>query len=300
MVLFIVFCSYYNCNASHILISKDKQCQIDEIYISFPIDTFSNQFLLDTIDLKINDYHFEIPNEKTVGIIIYSPDYQINFRLYIHPSDSINLFFDKTCKFSIRSKIISDPLEFGSSFKKLSKQYLVYFLFESIDSSTVFKLFEKENTKLTKVFNSDNHEVNKRYINDLLITLIGSLFRVAKLENANPKLIQMVISKYNLDISIAYSLSNYSYYYYTSYYAPDRYNINISSEYFRIHQFLFNIQSDEARQFVLGIQYIIGMKSKIPILLDEICVAYNDIIPFIDSDQKQLLNKIQLYSLFCY
>lgn len=296
---FFFFLLSFKSYSSSILISKSDQCLMSKIYLSLPIDSFANSFLFDTIDFKDNKHFTKLDHRKTIGVVLSIPDQQIYYSIYLHPSDSLVVKFNDNCELSISSLYIKNVVDLSILHKDIVNDYLDLFLYKDLDSLKVFDVFEIEAEKLNKLLNIENKDIHLAYKNDLLLTLLGSMFREMRNKNLNLDYINNVTDLYKLGELVSYSLSNYGYYYYTSFFKKKNSMYNLNSTYFNEHSFLFHIEKVEAKKYMLSIQFVLGIKTKIPTILDDVCLAFEDIKDYI-SDSRLLKKLIYEQTSNCY
>lgn len=287
--------------ATQIRIINNGNQKISAVKFALPFDTLANAFIVEKFQLNQDTTIININNTKVVGVVLFIQEINIDFSLYIIPNDTIDvLFIDEGKNISIRSSSNIDYVLLGKNLDIFTKKYLDFFLFKKIDGYSVYDYFSKENNILRKTFETNCKTVTDHYVKQSILTLLGSLYRKNLIDRDENGYLNELIKIYDIKENIYSNLSNYSFYYFTSYLENFNLNQDIRSEYYQDHQFLFNITDETMRSYILKLQFILGIDSKIPSLLNSPCQAFSD-IQFATQFKNERLDSLLLsYAKGCF
>lgn len=268
---------------SVIIVEQPPSCSSIQVNLSLPIDTFANIFLLEKVPIQENQAHFFIENNHPIGFLLQIPQLEVYYSLYIHPKDTIIISLNNNCELKISSNKILNILPVAAEFRKIIKEYLDKRIFYPDDYDVIFEQLSKEVDIITNRLSIQDSVTLSLYIRDFLLTRVGSIFRQMRSANLlEPELMDSLFNYYSFSDKITYSLSNYSYYFYSNYFKNSNINKEIVSNYFQDNYFLFVNGESALGQFVITFQYIGGMKSNILNLMGEECLAYLDAKEFVN------------------
>lgn len=281
--LFLVsFLSVVLAQCSVLKFNLSVECSDAEVKVSFPIDSFANMFIFERVSGH-EEQIFNFKNTEPIGMILKIPSLEVFYYIYLSPNDTMQITLDNNCELDVTSIHIPNILSAVEEFSSLSREYLFKKNYYPDCIKSTKKSIANGLTILRDHVLIKDTLILSYYERDFLFSIFSSIFhQIGRVQDVPPTLFQTLYAHFGLKHNKFNSLSNYSHYYFVSFFENPVIQVNLLSDYFQNHYFILSDKNSLISQYVVMLHYVMGVKSQILKLMGEECVAYYDALEFVN------------------